>query len=380
MKRINIRELTNKYVNKDVPLETSISNMMFIGCIMGGAVCLLAEFIIRASWLSTTICAGFMIFFIVTYEIAIRTKKLAVCSKIAILVANIVFFPSIFYASGGVKGGCLPYFVVGVIFSFIIFSGVSCCAIIVFELFYDSFIVYSTYRWPFLVVQGMRSKEYTYLMLLLNLLLASVCTAIIIRILVNHNRKELDKIDYTLCELEDLLTKDPLTKVYNRRYMLEFLERNIDKSYNFGAQLSIVIFDIDYFKSLNDTYGHLVGDEILKNLCTVVCGKIRNTDIFSRYGGEEFIAVFPNVTKEIAYDRAEEIRKVIEDSTLTNKVNKNITISGGVAQYCKGMTVEELIEVADKNLYTAKELGRNIICMSKDDEIATLIKQEKINI
>lgn len=380
MERINIKKIASKYVNKNIPVETSITNMMFIGCILGGAMCLIAAFLVHASWMPTTICACLMFFSLIIYAFAVKTNKFATCAKFAIIIVNFVFFPGIFYTSGGIRGGCLPYFILGIVFSFIIFSGISCWIVTISELIYLSAVILSTYKWPFLVITQAQSDAYTYSMLTLNLILASLFTGIIIRVLLNHNEQEIEKIDCTLNELEDLSIKDPLTKVYNRRYMLEFLQTNIDRSYNFGAQLSIVIFDIDHFKNLNDTYGHLVGDEILKNLCAVIGRKIRNSDIISRYGGEEFIAVFPNAAQEIAFNRAEEIRIKIEDSILSKEVVKTITVSGGVAEYIRGMSVEELIEVADKNLYNAKETGRNKVCMSTDDEIATLIKQEKMNV
>lgn len=372
---MNIKEKFQNYYNDKQPIEALVVKMMLLGSCIGGIFCVIAAIIVNAPIQPTIICLCLMAYTLLCYSIAKKTNKYIKWARISILGDNWILFPAIFFTSGGMNGGCMPYFILGVIFCFIVFDGPLCWTICIFQLVLDAFLIYASYRWPILV-SSVNSPEYTSSMLCFNLIIASLVSGIIIKVILNHNENEKKKIDDTLSELEDLSIRDSLTKVYNRRYLMDFIQTNIDRAYNYGATLSIAMFDIDHFKNLNDTYGHLVGDEVLKNLCAVIGRKTRSTDILSRYGGEEFIVVFPNATKETAYKRAEEIRVLVEDSILTKETTETITVSGGISEYIKGMTVEELIDVADKNLYVAKDSGRNQICASQDDEIATLIKQE----
>ncbi|MEG1615020.1 MAG: GGDEF domain-containing protein, partial [Oscillospiraceae bacterium] len=163
-------------------------------------------------------------------------------------------------------------------------------------------------------------------------------------------------------DLRDMSVKDPLTTTYNRRFMFEFLQNEMSKSWELNTPLSIIMLDIDKFKRLNDNYGHLVGDEVLINLSLILKTKCRNDDIVSRYGGEEFLMIYPGVDNEIAIKRAEEIRAAVEEASLSKDVLEDVTVSIGVATYKKGMTNVKFIDEADKFLYKAKEAGRNKVC------------------
>ena len=121
------------------------------------------------------------------------------------------------------------------------------------------------------------------------------------------------------------------------------------------------MFYIDHFKKINDTYGHLTGDDCIKSLTYIFKRSVRNIDIVCRYGGEEFICVLPTAEDTPAFRRAEQIRASVENTQLSTEIDKKVTISGGVAMYRPGMTPEELIKEADSNLYLAKENGRNQI-------------------
>src|SRR6185295_5184485 len=103
-----------------------------------------------------------------------------------------------------------------------------------------------------------------------------------------------------------------LTQVFNRRYFLEQLEREVSRAKRYRREMSLILFDIDHFKQINDTYGHLAGDYVLKQLATVVKGKIRREDILARYGGEEFAIVLPEIDGPNGNAFAEKIRKLVE--------------------------------------------------------------------
>jgi two-component system, cell cycle response regulator len=155
---------------------------------------------------------------------------------------------------------------------------------------------------------------------------------------------------------------DGMTGVHNKRYLLELLDRDIGMAARLGNQLSLLMIDIDHFKKINDSYGHLAGDQALKELCRRIEPRLRSTDVLARYGGEEFAVVLPATPREGALQVAETLRVVIENAPFTHEQTKiPATISLGLATTDPGtpITVTELIKRADDNLYEAKRSGRN---------------------
>lgn len=158
-------------------------------------------------------------------------------------------------------------------------------------------------------------------------------------------------------KLKKLATIDSLTEIYNRYKIDDEIRLNIARYQRYKEPFSVLMFDIDHFKIINDTYGHDVGDRVLKNLSKTVSKNIRVTDKVGRWGGEEFIVVLENTTKDEAFLMAEKLRKIVEASVIDEKYK--ITISIGVAQYEEPESREELIKKVDEALYMAKEKGRN---------------------
>ncbi|RXJ54447.1 GGDEF domain-containing protein [Candidatus Marinarcus aquaticus] len=158
-------------------------------------------------------------------------------------------------------------------------------------------------------------------------------------------------------ELESLSMIDQLTKIYNRRKLDEILDHEFNRAIRYEKPLSIMLIDIDFFKKINDTYGHPIGDEVLYSVAQTFKNHIRSTDYVGRYGGEEFMIICPETKKEDAMILAEKLRKTIEEYPF--KVIKNVTVSIGVSEYIAEFSVNEVIERADKALYKAKAQGRN---------------------
>jgi diguanylate cyclase (GGDEF)-like protein len=162
-------------------------------------------------------------------------------------------------------------------------------------------------------------------------------------------------------EIYRMMTFDGLTQIYNKRYFHETLEREISRSKRYGRELGLVIFDIDHFKQKNDTYGHLAGDAILKELAMVVRWKLRREDVFARVGGEEFAILTPEVGIKGVREVAEKVRLVVESTAF--KFEKHViptTVSLGFTVWLGGDDgAEALFKRADQALYVAKEGGRN---------------------
>ena len=158
-------------------------------------------------------------------------------------------------------------------------------------------------------------------------------------------------------KLENLATTDSLTQVYNRYKINGEIDLHIARAKRSNAPFSLLMFDIDHFKNINDKYGHYVGDVVLKDLTKIIENNIRQVDSFGRWGGEEFMLVLDNTNKAEALKVAEKIRTVVEKTPMSG--HYNITISIGVSQYRISEQKSTLLERVDQALYEAKEGGRN---------------------
>ncbi len=162
-----------------------------------------------------------------------------------------------------------------------------------------------------------------------------------------------------------LTISDALTETYNKRYLLDFLDREIEKARRAQRTMCFVMIDIDKFKSLNDTYGHLVGDLVLREVARRIASTVRKGEVFARYGGEEFAVVLPETPMTGAIEFAERARAVVCASPFEAEGNRMpVTISLGVMEYSTpfpDLKPEDLIARADAKLYEAKDAGRNCV-------------------
>ena len=158
-------------------------------------------------------------------------------------------------------------------------------------------------------------------------------------------------------ELRVASLTDGLTGLYNRRYLFQRLTSEIDLVNRYGHPLSIVLFDLDHFKTVNDTYGHGAGDEVLIQVAAALGDCIRDVDVAGRYGGEEFLLILPHSDASDAMDVAERIRVKLKEKAWPQP-RLQVTISGGIRQY-SGESLDEFVEAADRKLYEAKEAGRD---------------------
>ena len=154
---------------------------------------------------------------------------------------------------------------------------------------------------------------------------------------------------------------DGLTGVFNKRYFLEALGREMARAQRYSRPLSILMFDIDHFKRVNDNYGHLAGDYVLQSLARVISTRARREEIFARYGGEEFVILLPETQKDGAMELAEQLRKRVASHTFVFEAEEiPVTVSIGVAMtQNESIPENELIRRADEKLYLAKAEGRN---------------------
>ncbi len=172
-----------------------------------------------------------------------------------------------------------------------------------------------------------------------------------------ENRKLSEEL---MKQLEETSVIDPLTGAYDRRFLLNDLDESIRLVESGELPVfSVLMFDLDHFKQINDRYGHLTGDEYIRSLARLVRENLRKEDALIRYGGEEFICVMRGASDYTAVKRAEEIRAKVAETRLAAALREPITLSCGVVMYRPGMTPDGLIREADTQLYKAKRRGRN---------------------
>ena len=157
--------------------------------------------------------------------------------------------------------------------------------------------------------------------------------------------------------LENQATTDSLTGICNRRKFLELLQMKIQEARRYAMPLALIFFDIDHFKTVNDTYGHEAGDHVLQELSSIVASMVRQTDIFARFGGEEFVVLVHKNDVRTGRELAEKIRLNVEQHNFPQI--GTVTCSFGVAQFYPDDTAETFIKRADDAMYAAKQAGRN---------------------
>ncbi len=180
-----------------------------------------------------------------------------------------------------------------------------------------------------------------------------------------------EDIEKKLIELEKLASKDELCSIANRRFMKEKIKMLIDLYQHYDMSFGLVFLDIDHFKSINDTYSHDTGDKVLKMISNTMLSNTRDTDLVGRWGGEEFVAVFPEIEPDIFKKVVERLRFLIEKSFISERISGgkpdedptliSVTASMGATLVQKGDDVDTIVERADKLMYHSKKSGRNRI-------------------
>ncbi len=168
--------------------------------------------------------------------------------------------------------------------------------------------------------------------------------------------------------LRNQAIRDPLTGLFNRRYMEESLEREVRRAARSGASLGMIMLDIDHFKRLNDALGHEAGDAVLTALSNFLQAQVRGGDIACRYGGEEFLLMLPEASLEATYERAERLREAVKNLRVPYRGESigPVTLSLGVATFPEhGATGEAVVLAADAALYCAKQGGRDQVVVAQ---------------
>ncbi|NPA12325.1 MAG: diguanylate cyclase [Epsilonproteobacteria bacterium] len=180
---------------------------------------------------------------------------------------------------------------------------------------------------------------------------------------IQRLKNKIKSLENKVKKLSKEVKTDFLTNVANKKALMEELDKKESGFKRYGTNYSVVFFDIDHFKNINDTYGHDAGDVVLKSLGLLFRRYARDIDTIGRFGGEEFVAILPNTDKDGAFKFAEKLRGIVEKTKFMYKNTRiPVTVSGGVASRDETSSKEEVLKLADERLYKAKRSGRNKVC------------------
>ncbi len=280
-----------------------------------------------------------------------------------LLFVAVIYFPFMFFTNAGNYGSAPIYFVMIMVYFAFYLKGI--WFFITFSVLLTYYIIIMIYGYihPELVIPYPDAMSG-----LIDLCASVIAVSIVMSIIAgttfsSYNKERdhvislMDELEYKNKELELLAIKDQLTDVFNRRHFSKVLEEELMLAEQEQKSFYLLMIDIDYFKKINDTYGHLYGDEILKLVANCIKDSIRNHDVLARFGGEEFIVLLSKAENADGYQLAERIREKVSQIEYRNE--RQVTVSIGITKYMKGDRTVDIIKRADDLLYAAKENGRN---------------------
>ncbi len=356
-----LRKIFDSLFGEQLLLRERFFHFASLGGALASVFATLACVISNVTSTGIMVCLSCVAFFLVVFLAYRITHNLTACIVACLIGLNGLVFPALYFTVGGIKSGMPIYFVMGLVFTALMLDTKPMIPMMILESAWYVFVFRYSYLHPevadsFFVMP----EESMYLDQAMDFFIVGLSTSVLVKILALCFEYQQARTNELLKQLEELSVKDHLSGAYNRRFLLKYIESGIEKHKETKAPLSIIMFDIDKFKLVNDDFGHIVGDEVIQGFAQILIKSCRNYDVVARYGGEEFILVMPGASEETAYARAEQIRKKVESTSFSEAINRPVTVSGGVASYdIIYKNVEEFIGMADENLYTAKETGRN---------------------
>ncbi|MDO5448420.1 MAG: GGDEF domain-containing protein [Clostridia bacterium] len=372
-----LQAIVKRSFGSQIPIRERFFNIIFSAAVLIGIAGVVACIMLGSSEQAIMVSAGMTLTFPLLAFIGIKAKRQTGVIYFSLIIVNFVIFPALYLSGGAINCGIPSYFAFGLALTLFLTTGIPGTILAVIESLWYAFIFFASWRWPSICTdvpafsRENGVKDFMFQAITSNTLMVCIAAGIVAKIIFHLYQREAKIVNETIVEVERQSIIDPLTAVYNRRHMYSYLTEQVKKAKEENTELSVVLFDIDHFKDLNDTYGHLVGDAALKALASIIKRACKDDEIVARYGGEEFLLILPGSNHKIAMGRAEEIRICLEKSQLAPELpaDKPVTISGGVCTF-HGIEDEELLVAkADERLYKAKQAGRNQIVGEEVDVI-----------
>jgi diguanylate cyclase (GGDEF)-like protein len=353
-----LRKILNLVTGCDDSVE--INRIFNLACILGAVFTFLSGMESYFASLSPLLVAGnfaYMAILLIAYYFS-RFKQAFQLSRIICIVTLIFgYLPVLWIFNGGTQSS-IPYFI-PMFASFLTISTINRKASSINKFSIGAVMFLLCGVASVLIVFEHNHPEWIYqytdhatqnIDIIVGMVFSVICNFLMISAFEQMYFRQLDKT-------EEQAIRDSMTGLYNHQYIVSRLDEEIGRSERYHTPLSIIIVDLDHFKKINDTFGHLMGDTVLKQVSKVIKSQCRNVDKIGRYGGDEFLVILPETSMENASKLATRLRDSIQKLKFDQPVE--VTISQGIAGYEQDETTNALIERADKNLYEAKHSGRN---------------------
>lgn len=350
--------IKEKFFAKNASLEEKTFLLVSFSGIFMSAIGLAGNLSLGLSVVTLIIPAINILIDIVCITYFTKTGRWQIPSFIVILYAIFVLFPSLWFSTGGATGSTMPFVVLIGIFVVIAFKGrFRACILSIVIVMFTTFTLLEMH-YP-AITTPYPDRESHYIDLALGMILSYCVSVYLAYQVLGDYEKSKKESEALVRQLEINSITDALTGIYNRRFLSACLDEEMRKAYDSGDELAICIMDIDFFKKINDTYGHNYGDEVLVGLSRCVAGSLGDDEIFGRYGGEEFLIIFKGCSLAGAVAKMEAVRESLKKLQWVDGIC--VTLSGGLSAYQKGVSFSKFLEEADGNLYRAKQEGRNRI-------------------
>lgn len=359
--------LFRKLYGSQLPLRTRLDNILFTFGVLVGVLGAIACILIQSTTMATVLAAASAVLLLLLWIFGSRDESRRDHSILAaLLVAMFVILPALYLSGGSIYSGISAYFALGLALSGYLVRGRRGLILMAFECLYIAAIYYLSFRFRGQLIEvpameGGRADTFHYLAVGSNVIMVCLALVLLARAIFSLYRQENHTVEESIVDMTRRSTIDPLTSLYNRRFLYECMEQAVQQSDREHTPLSVLLFDIDDFKKVNDHYGHAAGDEALQTLASLLNGHRPASGVAARYGGEEFLLLLPGFDQADAALFAEQMRSLIERSVLAAAVAEKdpITVSVGVVEYQSGMTCDDLVYQADRCMYEAKRRGKN---------------------
>lgn len=317
---------------------------------IGAILCLVLTGIAQPSTFATSSC--FLMMCILTY-IGYKYKKIEIVIIIMSCIINLFVFPYIFLTTGALYS-CVPmFFVMGCVIAAPMLSGKKRMILWLIQMIvYVGVISVCFFNED---ISYLRPQHVHIMMLLFSFVLVAFYVFVSTVMVTNQYDKERKKVEKLNELLEELANQDPLTKLYNRRYLTDFLDKKVE---NKDSEFCIVLIDLDDFKKVNDQYGHGIGDDVLIGFANVITSLLDDGDFVCRFGGEEFMIYSDTSEEQYLKAHLEKLGNAFTTYCM-EKLNIKVTFSAGVAFYKGEKQITDLFNKADIMLYEAKRQGKN---------------------
>ena len=284
------------------------------------------------------------------------TKRWYRAALIVVGSSVFILIPFLWFTVGGATGSTAAVMITAGLCVALVFKGaVRTGMLITASIMVIAFITLEYYFPDIIVPYSDRTTHYADLTF--GVTMSLVVNSVLGYTVMTQYIKVRDEKTSLVSRLEHLSQTDALTGLYNRRFLSASIDEEMRRAYDTGTQLTLCILDIDHFKEINDTYGHEYGDEVLVNIAQIMRDSLTDEEIFGRYGGEDFVVLFPGKTPTEALPAVQALCNRVRRHAWSH--GKPVTLSGGLGRYFKGISYSEFVEDADKNLYRAKRGGRD---------------------